>query len=384
MPRPGTKKTAATPAASVMESLKSYLVHVRPTDGRDFWDLLTERPELVRERDAQNFTVLHHAVRGHDVRTVERLLDPSKPWAPFIEVDAKAPRPSYPEYEPNYTPLHLASDQLYGRDSAGGSKAAVLVKIMKLLIERGADVNMQCGGTLLFACVYNGFPATFIKYLIDKGADPCTFFVVVPGLPEFTVMHYASERQYDPDCKYLPLLLRPCNVNRKTGHERGVTPLEYAVRDGLFKTVKYLLDHGAMVTEDVISAAERSLQQEVPGSKRVMDLLAKALRKLLPKGSHRVDVAQATFYGPDVMPLESGPVRGRKYFYNARDVERTADRMVKHVYDADLLPPKVKFNPMSRDSWAGDGYDSLYLWEAPREPRKRAADGNRTGSKRRK
>lgn len=359
--------------SDAIKSMMSYLSHVKGTDGKDIWEILAERPELAQARDADHRTILHHAIREQSVRTVKKLLDPSKPWARHVDVNAMAMSHSLKTV--SYPPLHMAAD-LLKKDK---SNLKPLMQIMRMLIERGADVNALHQGTLLFACFVLAYPPSFIKYLIERGADPCISYTVI-GDTTFTVMHYASEREYDPGCKYVPLLLRPCNVNTPTGHGSGsMTPIKYAIRDGLVKTVRYLLAHGAAVDDDAIARAHTAVDAGVKGSREVLKMLLNIRSQFMLYGDHDVNVSKATFYGPDVMPLEHGPKKGRKYFYDARDVDRTADKKVPQLYNYALLPPKMKANPLSRNSWMDDaGRNSIYLWEPVDQRVARAASAPST------
>ena len=133
------------------------------------------------------------------------------------------------------------------------------LEIVKILLENGADVNLQVGyddATLLYIAMDQG-KSEIVELLIERGAvvDKLSFeyntgerVTITPLLravsklnqgwvPAQTMFHYHDIIKI--------LLEKGANVNSKLND--GATPLYIAVIGGYFETVKLLLENGANV-----------------------------------------------------------------------------------------------------------------------------------------
>lgn len=130
------------------------------------------------------------------------------------------------KFDGGSTPLHLAASNGY-------------TEIVKLLIDNGADVNAQndLGNTPLHLAADNGY-TEIVKYLIEKGAD-----VNVKSDTDWTPLNAAAESGSTEIVKLL--LEKGADINAKDW--LGCTPLHGAVRKGYTEIAKYLIDHGADV-----------------------------------------------------------------------------------------------------------------------------------------
>lgn len=257
--------------AEVFDHIKDFLNYHR--DPRDLWEILAERPELVRFQEPdRGITILHEVILQGSVSVLKKLLASKKPWSGLIDVNTKIklmmedPHRDFPVlYAAIYT---LRQDR---------SNLKTVMEIMRVLVERGADVNAMYQGTVLSECIYRGFPPSFIHFLIKSGADPCAVFKgddMARG-HDITVMHLACSGRFDPDCRYMPFLLRPCNVNRPTSEPGplALTPLMIAVRDGLAKTVRYLISNGAVIDDRVMWQADWNVAAGMHGASEIKKLL---------------------------------------------------------------------------------------------------------------
>jgi cytochrome c len=110
------------------------------------------------------------------------------------------------------------------------------VELAKLLIDRGADVNLpvKFKRTPLYAATFGSFP-DLVKLLLDSGADPSQL------AKSQTPLHVAA----DVGCLQCAIYLveAGADVNALTANQ--VPPIHFAVRNGHNDVVAYLHDHGA-------------------------------------------------------------------------------------------------------------------------------------------
>ncbi len=117
---------------------------------------------------SKSSTPLHLAVQLGDVNLAKEYLVQGVDWATFENINLKDLFPQVNAKDGmNFTPLELAAryksdkwiDRIFKPD----------IKIAKLLIENGADVNINNGGPLESSIQFR--KPDFIKLLIKNGAD---------------------------------------------------------------------------------------------------------------------------------------------------------------------------------------------------------------------
>jgi len=158
-------------------------------------------------------TALHFAIIGGDVATVKLLIEKGS------DVNSKTPG--------GITPLHLAA-------VSGNADVA------RLLLKRGADVNARDNvGRIPLHYASN---ASVAKMLIEAGAD-----INARDKEGLTPLHYAAHKCFgarEPLLDVVKTLLEyGADVNAKTTF--GVTPLHVAAYYGEVEIVKMLIKRGA-------------------------------------------------------------------------------------------------------------------------------------------
>jgi ankyrin repeat protein len=115
-------------------------------------------------------------------------------------------------------------------------------RMVKLLLERGADVNRQGehGETALYEAVRKGAAASVVERLIDAGATPqgedggSTLLCLAAGRNDLDVMHVL-----------MGVVGQPNPADRT-----GWTPLHSAAQAGAIDVIRFLLEAGAAPTAD--------------------------------------------------------------------------------------------------------------------------------------
>ena len=123
------------------------------------------------------------------------------------------------------------------QDSNALHEAIIFPEIAKLLINSGADINIQnkYGDTPLYLALHYRYPLQISELLINAGAD-----VNIPDKQGTTPLHEASSR--GPINMVKKLINNGANVNIQ--NEYGTTPLHKAAMHGQLEIVKLLLEHG--------------------------------------------------------------------------------------------------------------------------------------------
>ncbi|RYG87753.1 MAG: c-type cytochrome [Alphaproteobacteria bacterium] len=150
------------------------------------------------------------------------------------------------QLEGGVTALYVASEQ--------GN-----VELAKLLIDRGADVNLtvKLQRTPLYAAVKAGQPA-IVELLLGKGADPNKL------AKRQTPLHVAAES----GCLQCVVALVDAGAKVNALLETGAPPIHFAKRGGHEDIVSYLLEHGAgpepiAPISPLLASAEVSLGKQI-------------------------------------------------------------------------------------------------------------------------
>jgi hypothetical protein len=179
-----------------------------------FWFIHLEKTEGDIER-LSRLAMSLMAIEGPAYLTLVRLYDQDVGWSTFRRGLKSAP-----------TPLYYCAQ-------------LGLSTLTRLLLDRGDDVNAQCGfyGNALLAASWNGHEQV-VKILLDRGAD-----VNAQGGEYGNALQAASRKGYEQVVKIL--LNRGADVNAQ-GRENS-NALHVASLYGYEQVVKILLDWGADV-----------------------------------------------------------------------------------------------------------------------------------------
>ena len=115
------------------------------------------------------------------------------------------------------------------------------IELTKLLIDRGADVNLpvKFKRTPLYAAAFGAFP-DLVKLLLESGADPMQL------AKSQTVLHVAA----DNGCLQCAIHLVEAGAEVNALTVNGVPPIHFAIRNGHDDVAAYLRDHGAAPPDD--------------------------------------------------------------------------------------------------------------------------------------
>jgi ankyrin repeat protein len=232
------------PAKPVDPKLANLISAIRSGDLQRVKKLVADSPELVTARDRAGSTPLHHAAGYGTLATMKLLLEKG------ADVNAANKRKS--------TPLYWAID-----DEAK----------LRLLIDRGADVNAKTveGRTPVYQAALMGDGIRTMQMLLEKGAaaDVKTLVGMSPlmaaaGRANLPAMRLLIEKHGDVNARNSAgstalmdaaqtgnaqavrmLLEKGADPNVKT--KKNETALAFAATAGEEETVKLLLDRGADV-----------------------------------------------------------------------------------------------------------------------------------------
>jgi ankyrin repeat protein len=196
--------------------------------------LLKEVPEMVMAPDNRGYTPLHYAAGfAADSKILSLLLKN------HADINAKA--------EHDYTPLHIAVKENYGRK-----------EIIQFLVKNGACVrspNIKGITPLHWAAIYSR-GSEVISILKEKGADECG-----EDQDGLTPLHYAA--QTNPDARSMNALTSG-NQGKEAANKpdrNGYLPLHYAVcpyenEDGKMEENRAIIENLLGVTGDPNAKAE--------------------------------------------------------------------------------------------------------------------------------
>ncbi|MEO7223485.1 MAG: ankyrin repeat domain-containing protein, partial [Devosia sp.] len=110
------------------------------------------------------------------------------------------------------------------------------VELARLLISRGADVNLmvKLQRTPLYGAIKGGY-ADIVKLLLDSGADPNQIAKLQ------TPLHIAAQ----DGCLQCVIALVEAGAEVNALTSSGIPPIHFAKRGGHEEIAAYLLDHGA-------------------------------------------------------------------------------------------------------------------------------------------
>jgi ankyrin repeat protein len=163
-----------------------------------------------------------------------------------------------PPLHPNPRSLLFSCTACLRKHAADSIERRDLVKLIKFLIEEGADVNaVDClGFTPFINCATEG-EKELCKMLVDRGAVPST-----ERNDGTTALHMATQMGNMVVCRYL---VEDCgldiNAESRDENMRPRTPLFLAALKGNIKVCSYLLEKGSRVDggeglQPLIGAAE--------------------------------------------------------------------------------------------------------------------------------
>ena len=137
------------------------------------------------------------------------------------------------------------------------------IDLAKLLIDRGADVNLpvKFKRTPLYAAAFGGFP-DLVKLLLDSGADPMQL------AKSQTVLHVAA----DTGCFQCVVYLVEAGADVNALTASGTPPLHFAVLNGHDDIAAYLHDHGAG-PPDVAPISARLASANIGSGKQTFEKL---------------------------------------------------------------------------------------------------------------
>ncbi len=216
--------------------LASLISAVRSRDTKAVTKLIAANPELVKAQDATGATALHHAAGFGDSATMKLLLDRG------ADVNAANRRKS--------TPLFWAL-----REEAK----------VRLLLDRGANVSVKTidGRTPVYQAAAMGNGAAVLRLLLEKGADPN-----VKTLTGMTPLMAACRANAEA-----ARLLVERNADVNARNAAGATALMAAAQFGRAAIVRLLLEKGA--DPNVRTKRNETALQEAAtaGSEEIVKLL---------------------------------------------------------------------------------------------------------------
>lgn len=130
-------------------------------------------------------------------------------------------------------------------------------KIINLLLTYGANPNSKLLGVSLAyqAIIYN--QPEILKLLLDAGADPNAI------VKKKSLLHWSIRKKHPEMTKMLISKGADININEKIKNNGKYSPLAYAIKKKQLKTVQYLLNSGALIDEDAIKYAKKSKDQDI-------------------------------------------------------------------------------------------------------------------------
>ena len=197
------------PSRPVEPKVLAFLSAVRSENPRVVEKLIAADPDLVKGRDADGSTALHHAAGSGTIATVKLLLDKG------ADVNAANRRKSTPAFWAMHDEAKL-----------------------RLLLDHGADINARTtdGRTLVYqaAMLGNGMPV--LRLLLEKGAKPDA--KTLTGMTP--LMGVAARGSVDA---MRLLIASGADVNARNA--AGATALMAAASSGNPQAVRMLLEKGA-------------------------------------------------------------------------------------------------------------------------------------------
>jgi len=232
-------------------------INIKNTEGKTVWEISNSR----------GATVLHYAARDGKLEIVKLLIKKGaninaqatsgsiKGWTPIMLA-------IYNKQISIFETLLDASADINLKNGKGKSALEILInkenitilhytcknehnlKFIKLLIEKGADVNVKDkdGKTPLFYACKNKNGFEIAKLLIEKGAD----INIKGGYDEETLIKYALENENGS--KIVKLLIeKGADVNVKYDYDKKTLLHTACKNKNGFENVKYLIEKGADV-----------------------------------------------------------------------------------------------------------------------------------------
>ena len=206
--------------------------------------LLLEKGADANAKNKNGETLLHRAVGEGHLVVVKLLLEKG------ADIHAKDSSDS--------TPLHMRVGRRMRESIVFGAplhavkeyKEEEYMEVVKLLLEKGANVNVQDihGRTPLYWAAQNGY-TEIVKLLLEKGAD-----VNARDNDGNTPLHWAVGAC---DLEIVKLLLEK-GANENHQDNNSITPLHSAVKTGNIELIKLLLEKGANLENSPITTISSS------------------------------------------------------------------------------------------------------------------------------
>ena len=190
-------------------------------------------------------TELHRAAESGDLRWVQHVLNSG------VYVD--------PTNGDRDTPLDLAAERGHAdvvqvlldagarlkRGSHFGParlcRAAVLQLLIDVLIDAGADPNVDDALHLAADCVFSSEAAEAVSVLLNAGADPNAVYILGGDTP----LHLAADCKYKYDPAEVVLVLLNAGADPNAENSYGETPLDLAIEHGCADIAALLESAGA-------------------------------------------------------------------------------------------------------------------------------------------